>query len=179
MLEQSTEHRIREVENIGILLQANIKTISEDISYMKRMFERISEDSLKIAELSAKVSQIAVLENRINELSSEVSRVNSDLISMRSKHEICVLGRHEEGSVLKDLTTKLGNLQTNYQEIKMSLDALQTSKNKVENIFWKWFERLGWLFVASLLLLIIDHKVDLKTKAEQPKQKVQVESVQE
>jgi hypothetical protein len=163
--EPSTEQRLREVETIGTIVQTSMKAMHQDISDLKNMFSKVISDSVKIAELQAKVRSVDSLSQRVDSLNAMLGNLNNELIIIKSKHDVCILGRGEEGQVLKLLQDKINSIESNNIRIGNSLenlekanDSLNKSKGKVEDVLWKWGERIGWLIIISILAMALNGK---------------------
>lgn len=165
----TTEQRLREVETIGTIVQTSMKAMHQDISDLKNMFSKVISDSVKIAELQAKVRTVDALYTRVENLAIVVGNLNTELITIKSKHDVCMLGRGEEAKVLRDMREKISSVESNnigvgnaLNRLESSIDRLEASKGKVEGVIWKWIERIGWLIVLSVLTMVFK-SAEIKT----------------
>ncbi len=154
MSEELLEKRVRDVEKLATVVQTNLGNISQNITEMKQMFQKMAAESLKVAELSTKVQAIDRLEKRNDDLTTQVHSLQRELLIVRSKQDNCLLSRGEEGATMKDLFNKISAIEAAYQKMEASLDSLKQSKGRVENVLWKWVERAGWILIIGLMYLL-------------------------
>lgn len=165
MPENSLEARLREVETINVILKASIKTIHQDITDCKELFSKFVAGTTQVAELEGKVRVIESLTLRLDNLGILVNNLNRDIVSIRARHDVCVLGKGEEGNILKTLEEKVINIEKANIETALTLNNIVASRGKVDSVVRSWVERAGWLLILVFLYLMLSHSVEISNMA--------------
>lgn len=149
--QRDLEERLREVEQQGASVSSTLLSLSNNVSELKVMFQKICDDSSKLNEIMHKVEGMSKTEERYDELYRK-------FIVLENSHNMCQDSFTRRNEDLRNLIDKVNNIDgIKLTRIESSLEDLKTSKGKVEGFGGRIFETVVIIAVIYVIWLIAAH----------------------
>jgi len=158
---QNLDARLREVESSTNVISVTISNVGQDISDLKKMMQSFMAQTVKVAELGVKVRVLDRLGDKVELMDKRQDDLNSKIVEMKSDQRTCLSTKRRSDDFISSLGTKVTSLESQTLKqlttIQADLSILKNKHKKVDGVLWSWGSNAGWLFIAGLFYLLLNH----------------------